>query len=234
MENMERTIERIQKLMALAMSDPDTPEAKAAAAKAAELLAKYELDMADLNEENKNDILEETFKSYRKEDEHWEQMLLAVLRSTFDIHVVVDVAYRGKITYRMFGKKQDLVLCSYFFKMIRRLTIKRSETEYKTTHLRYSFRCGLINSIAMRFMEIKKTRQEHRTEMTTALAVQNRADVDRYIAEKFKNCRKHEIGKPKITTDAEYRAWKRGEEIGKNVPLNTPLEGEYEQARGIN
>ena len=98
MENMERTIERIQKLMALAMSDPDTPEAKAAAAKAAELLAKYELDMADLNEENKNDILEETFKSYRKEDEHWEQMLLAVLRSTFDIHVVVDVAYRGKIT----------------------------------------------------------------------------------------------------------------------------------------
>ena len=236
MENMERAIERIKKLMALAMSDPDTPEAKAASMKAAELLAKYELDMADLTEENKNDILNEEFKSYDKNHENWEQMLLAVLQGTFDISVVVDYGkYRGdRMTYRMFGKKQDLVLCVYFFKMIRRIAVKRAEIEYKTQYLRTSFQIGLINSIGLRFLEIKKKRQEHRTEMTSALAVQNRADVDKYIHDMFPNSDRHEIQRPKLTTRQEVEAFRRGESVGKDIPLHTPLEGEYEQAKGIN
>lgn len=235
MESMERTVERIKKLMALAMSDPDSPEAKSASLKAAELLAKYELDMTDLTEENKNDILEENFKSYAKEHESWEQMLLVILRNVFDIHVVVDGDRRGNdLRYRMFGKKQDLVLCVYFFKMIRRVAIKRAEVEFKTKHLRASFQSGLINSIGHRFFEIKKARQEHRTEMTSAVAVQNRADVDKYIQEMFPDMRKHRIAKPKLTSEAEHNAWKRGEIVGKDIPLSTPLEGEYEEARGIN
>ena len=106
MEGMERTIERIKKLMALAMSDPDTPEAKSAALKAAELLAKYKLDMADLTEENKNDVLEEQFKNYDSNNGNWEKMFLSVLMNVFDIHVVVDKSRERNDLYRLFGKKQ--------------------------------------------------------------------------------------------------------------------------------
>jgi hypothetical protein len=233
MENMERTVERIKKLMALAMSDPDTPEAKSAALKAAELLAKYELDMADLTEENKNDVLEEQFKNYDANNGNWEKMFLSVLMNVFDIHVVIDKSNRNEVLYRLFGKKQDLVLCVYFFKMIRRIAIKRAEVEYKTKAMRNSFQCGLIDSIGHRFFEMKEKRQEHRTDMTTALAVSNRKDVTNYVNELFPNLQKGRISKPNIKTEAEAKAFRNGKKVGKDIPLNTPLEGEYEQARGI-
>jgi hypothetical protein len=233
MEAMQRTIERIQKLMALAMSDPDTPEAKSAAAKAAELLAKYELDMADLTEENKNDILEESFKVYNPNDANWEQTFLVILRNVFDIHVVLDSKDQQKI-YRLFGKKQDLVLCVYFFKMVRRIAIKRAELEYKTKALRNKFQCGLVASIGERFMEMKEKRQEHRTEMTSAVAVRNREDVEDHVNNLFPKLRNKRVNtKPTITTQAELNAYKRGSAVGKEIPLHTPLEGEYEMARGV-
>jgi hypothetical protein len=233
MEAMQRTIERIQKLMALAMSDPDTPEAKSAAAKAAELLAKYELDMADLTEENKNDILEESFKVYNSSDANWEQTFLVILRNVFDIHVVIDSKEQQKL-YRLFGKKQDLVLCVYFFKMVRRIAIKRAELEYKTKALRNKFQCGLVNSIGERFMEMKEKRQEHRTEMTSAVAVRNREDVEDHVKSLFPKLRNKRVStSPSLTTQAELNAYKRGSVVGKEIPLHTPLEGEYEMARGI-
>lgn len=235
MESMERTIERIKKLMALAMSDPDTPEAKSAAKKAAELLAKYELDMADLNEENKNDILEEQFKNYNPFNVEWEKKFIAVLINTFDIYSVIDMSDR-QTKYRLFGKKQDLVLCTYFFKMVRRIAVKKGEELYRTQKLRSAFQEGLINSIAYRFLEMKEVRQEYRTETTTALAVQNQADVIRHVENLFGADLKYDTPPraKKVTTREEYDAWKRGEKIGKDIPLNTPLEGEYETAQGIN
>ena len=233
MEGMERTIERIKKLMALAMSDPDTPEAKSAALKAAELLAKYELDMADLTEENKNDVLEEQFKNYDANNGNWEKMFLSVLMNVFDIHVVVDKTNRNEVLYRLFGKKQDLVLCVYFFKMVRRIAIKRAEVEYKTKAMRNSFQCGLIDAIGHRFFEMKEKRQEYRTEMTTALAVCNREDVMAHVNSVFPKLRKGRVQKPNIKTEAEAKAFRNGRKVGKEIPLNTPLEGEYKQARGI-
>ena len=236
MENMERTIERIKKLMTLAMSDPDTPEAKAAAKKAAELLAKYELDMADLTEENKNDILEERFKNYNPFNMDWERKFIGVLMSTFDIYGVTDISDPKQASYRLFGKKQDIVLCSYFFKMVRRIAVKKGEELYRTQKMRTAFQEGLITAIAWRFYEMKQARQDLRTETTTALAVQNQADVAKYVRDLFGDAlQKGEAPKQrKITTREEYEAYTKGEKIGKDIPLHTPLEGEFEQATGIN
>ena len=232
MENMERTIERIKKLMALAMSDPDTPEAKSAALKAAELLAKYELDMADLTEENKNSVLEEQFKNYDPNNGNWEKMFLTILMNVFDIHVVIDKS-KDETLYRLFGKKQDLVLCVYFFKMVRRTAIKRAEVEYKTKALQNSFQCGLIDSIGHRFFEMKEKRQEHRTETTTALAVCNRQEVLDHVNGMFNKLRKSRVPRPKVSSEAEMKAWKKGKAVGKGIPLNTPIEGDYERTAGI-
>lgn len=225
MESMDRTVERIKKLMALAMSDPDTPEAKSAALKAAELLAKYELDMADLTEENKNEIHEEQFKNYDPKNTSWEQTFLMVLMNVFDINVVVTNTRDNSTIYRLFGKKQDLVLCTYFFKMVRRVAVKRGEAEYKTQALRKSFQSGLIDAIGHRFFEMKEKRQEHRTETTTALAVCNRKEVEDYIKRLFPQAKKKRTAEFKVKTQAELDAFLKGKETGKDIPLNTPIEG---------
>ena len=225
-ENLKRQIERIQKLMTLAMADPDSPEATAASKKAAELLAKYELDMADLTEENKHDILNETFKNYSKHHLAWEKYLLGGLVSAFDVHPVItyEDIKRTQVSYKIFGKKQDLVMAAFIFKVVRRAVIKRGEKLYKYLKERTAFQNGFVYAVGHRLNEIKEEREKHRTEMTSALAVQNKADVDAFVRETHG---KLKATTPKVKapqTHEESQAFYTGVQEGENISLSTPIE----------
>lgn len=224
-DDLQRQIERIQKLLALAMADPDTPEAIAASKKAAELLAKYELDMADLTEENKNDVLMEKLKNYNSHHQKWEATLLTVLRETFDVHPVVVVGDNGR-SYEIFGKKQDLVMVVFLFKTVRRFAIKRGEKLYKLVKERTAFQNGIILAVARRLQDIKLERQQHRTEHTTALAVQNKTEVINYVKNLYKKLKMKTIKTKGFSpsNSKEQKAFHKGVEEGKKLSLNTPIE----------
>lgn len=62
MESREKILEKIEKLLALAGNNPSENEAISAALKAQELMAKYNIELADLEGKSlKQNIVEETY-----------------------------------------------------------------------------------------------------------------------------------------------------------------------------
>ena len=78
---MEKIIEKIEKLFALAQNNPNENEAVAAAARAQELMAKYNLEMADLEtSEKKEELCTEMFEGGRGK---WRYQLAVIIARNF-------------------------------------------------------------------------------------------------------------------------------------------------------
>ena len=78
---MEKIIEKIEKLFALAGNNPNENEAIAAAARAQELMAKYNLEMADLGtSEKKEELGTEMFEGGRGK---WRYQLAVIIARNF-------------------------------------------------------------------------------------------------------------------------------------------------------
>ena len=90
----EKIIQKIQNLLDLANNNPSEAEAIAAAAKAQELMAKYDIEMADLGGEAAEEIVEEIFYDNGKHEmKKWKSGLAEVISRNF------------KCKYYILGKK---------------------------------------------------------------------------------------------------------------------------------
>ena len=220
-EAMERTIERIRKMMTLALSAPDTEEGKNASDMAAKLLAKYDLAMSDLTEETKFDATED-FVPYRGGgDRRWCDALVATIAYAFDCKAVV---HSDK--YSFIGMKQDVVFATWLLKTLRRSISKRSEEAFPSTKKekqRGMFKYGCVVSISKRLSDMKRKREEQASSCSS-LVLRKEDAVDLYLKNKYPDTRRHDIQKEVATSPEDVKAYINGVEVGKELSLAQPVE----------
>lgn len=151
-EKVEKILDRVKKILALAGNNPSEEEAKAAALKAQELLAKYNLSMADIGDENapKEKLM---FKHYQTGvDKAWKYDLSAVVARNFRCRVT----WFGKRELAFYGFETDANIACEVFEFLFKTCEKRSrytaDKAYRETGcskgVYYSFSKGFISGVA--------------------------------------------------------------------------------------
>lgn len=116
MTEMEKMLEKVQKLLALAGNNPSEEEAKAAAMKAQSLIAKYNLDMSALSSEEV--IKYKLLKAVHPNNNGYRGQLAAIIAPNFRCKAI----YLGTDVH-FFGREGDVDTCvgvfNYLYKTMR-------------------------------------------------------------------------------------------------------------------
>jgi hypothetical protein len=122
---MEKLIEKIQKLMALATS-PNENEAKAASAKAHELMIRHNLQMSEL--EVKPEVGVETFHQADNNIISFKDKLIAgILNEYFNVYIIINTSGKGQFfgnkfmrpkSLKIAGTKENIEIAKYVFEYL--------------------------------------------------------------------------------------------------------------------
>lgn len=216
-----KIMERIKKLMALGLGDPDSPEAKSAMDKAATLMEQYGVSEIDLDKDGhvKVDSMVEKFvEVFSKHTEIWEAPLGNKIAKSFDCRMLtIRSAWKNDLPTRTFlGAKSDVELATYFYKFIRMQIFRRSEAEYRLVRDRKAYGYGCTLKVVERLQEMYAKREEIMTAGTKDLMVVKKDDVSRYCNRKYPHTNKRKGGK--ITGD--YNAFNKGKEDGGKIQMS--------------
>lgn len=212
-------IEKIKKLIALA-SSPNEHEAALAMKKASELLAKYNLTMAAIDQTNENNIptISLIEKNMGNRVPKWIQVIYASIPKIFDCYSLIRKYWDGTQTYMIFGQKEDIQMtqhfCNYFIKIIMQ-TGKQMTSKTKN---RNDFIYGMTITVIHRLQDMYI---QMATQQSMALVLANKKKfVNDFINENFKNTKPKNITKKTVSRSA-YMA---GVKAGESIPLHNPVE----------
>lgn len=147
-ETLEKVLDKVKKLLSLAGNNPSEQEAIAASLKAQELIAKYNLDLTDLEK----DTLEIAQESYETGvDKSWKYGLAQVVATNFRVMNY----WVGKRQVVFYGYKQDVTVAKsvfeYLFKFGERGARKACRQHYKEygteTGVYYSYTRGFTAGV---------------------------------------------------------------------------------------
>lgn len=147
-ETLEKMLEKVKKLLSLAGNNPSEEEAIAASLKAQELIAKYNLDLSDLDKE-KLEISQEEYTT--GVDKSWKYGLAQAVADNFRVMNY----WVGKRKVVFYGYKQDAMVAvsvfEYLFKTGERgarAACRKSYKEYGTeTGVYYSYTRGFTAGV---------------------------------------------------------------------------------------
>jgi hypothetical protein len=215
--------ERIRRLLALAES-ANINEAANAAAKASELLHKYNLQIEDIPVEGEAvDEYGVVTVDYEGQSMWRRSLLESIARANNSRTVYVPGTTKGKIVGREHEQEITLWIYTYLAGELQRI----AKREYKLTgHVvpqktwYASFYMGAVRVIAQRFRELRKSTMEESSKSTAlvlnrdALAVQA---MNRLVG------RTHEVNSRSNNVNTD--AYRRGQAAGANIGLNRPITG---------
>ena len=186
----EKILGKIQKLLALAAGDPDSPEAKLAAQRAGEIMAKHDIGIEDVDEfgnMSKDGIIEETVVARNKHHQAWESMLGNVLCECFDCKKYVS----SKIGTRTFvGAKSDVAMLVWFYKYLRLRIAKQAEHEWSLQRDQKEFGLGAVHGLSPRLQDMYKKKEEVTLSDSRALVISKQLAVTDYFDTKYKGLKK--------------------------------------------
>ena len=113
--NMEKIADKIQKLLALAGNNPSEEEAKAAALKAQELIAKFNIDVSQLGEGE--EIKYKLLKAVHSNNEGYRSPLAMILASNFRCKAIL-----LGTQIHFFGREGDVDACCEVFNYMYRIS----------------------------------------------------------------------------------------------------------------
>jgi len=217
---------KLQKLLALATS-PNEHEAALAMERAAEIAAKYDLDLALIEEGQvgpKMSINEMngTTRKYSKYTA-WEATLCNSIAYAFECRVVV-LRDNNPWKYAILGRESDVELVSYFQIFLRDQIRALGYANYSVSvNERTTYFAGAVHIVGKRLNnQFKKKKAEAIVEATGKdLVVSKEADTKNFVDMEFPNLRK---GRGSSLTGSR-EAWNKGVSDGEKVNLNRPVEG---------
>lgn len=212
MTDMNHMLEKVRKLLALAGNNPSENEAKAAALKAQELIAKYNLDLSQDSGEKVNYKLVEAIHS---NNEGYRKPLAAAIAENFRCKPVM---VGNKVNF--FGREGDAEACTELFNYLYRVSHniglkleRQARKEGRNTH-------GVANSYWTGFIVGLKGAMGAQSK---ALVIVVPEDVKQEFDKEFPNIRKGSGGVRHTGFDGD--AYKRGHEDGRNSMGRRQLEG---------
>ncbi len=171
--DISRMAEKVRRLLALANS-ANTHEAAAAAAKAQELLHKYNLTMADVSAQEKSDYKREMVEFY--DTSSWRKVLLNAVTRNVGATTIDLGAERGCIIGQPHVIQVAKYLYVYLEREIERLCVEgwAEYTGYESSPRRWktSFRFGAINAVN-ETLKAQYTKQKEESTTSTALVLVN-------------------------------------------------------------
>ena len=218
MESREKILEKIEKLLALAGNNPSENEAISAALKAQELMAKYNIELADLEGKSlKQNIVEETYtpKANCHYVRKWRYTLSQIIAKNFCCKTYS--INRDAIAF--YDYEKDAKIAVEVFKFL-------FETGNKLAN-RYYLKCkkegrdtkGVLNTYLVGFCDGIK---EVLDKQCTALMIVVPKEIEEAYTEHSKNFRRMNTS---LTTSSDGRAYSEGKTDGKATATARSIEG---------
>jgi hypothetical protein len=221
MENNERVIEKIKKVLELAKNNPSEEEAKAAALQAQKLLAKYHIEMSEVEGIDLDKI--ESIDEVRVDvpAKKWKYELARIISKNFRCKHF----YYGKGTVVFYGHKTDAEIAAETFKYLFSLGNKLANREVKrvkweeSTYYEWGNTKGVYNSFVSGFM---RGIRDALDAQCTALALVVPEDVSESYAEMtagFKSMKTHSV------SVGNWGSYSNGRTEGRNAMQARAWEG---------
>lgn len=218
MENRETTLKKIEKLLALAAKNPNEHEAIAAALKAQELMAKYNIKLADVQDEGqKGEMFKAIYEASNKHEmKKWKIGLAGIIAKNF----CCEHYFMGGNNVVFYGYKKDAQIALEVFRFL-------YETGNKLA-VRYYHKCkkegretrGIMNTYLVGFREGVK---EVLDKQCTALMIV----VPKEVTESFKEMTTGPGWgniSSKLSMSGDGRAYASGKEDGKTAASARAIE----------
>jgi hypothetical protein len=237
MENTSKIVDRIQKLLALSTSS-NPHEAATAAAKAAKMMADYELEEADLRVESgeaNSDPIETTFFDgvEGRRTSTWKGAILLGLVKAFGCHGWYDYSIAGeypnrvKITkFKVIGRKANVQTANYMYLyLVREITRLCNEAWLAVPaslasvthgkHWKNSFYIGASSEIYRRLVEQVQEAKKQAQTPGLVLVRKDQEEVDLYFNTNKPRLSKMTMSAPRVNGDAQAQ----GKEAGSSINL---------------
>lgn len=227
--NKESTIEKIKKMLALAANDPESEESKTAARMAGELMAKYQIEMFEIEEEQAEaKVVKEEFETTIKSDELWQGQLAVILSEVFDCFVLRVRVGQTDYVWRFFGHESDIALISWYFKFLRIKIGKMGSDRFKKKREKMDYCLGLVVGVREVLDIMFRSQQRNLNQETKDLVLLKRENVERQVREIHPNIRK---GKSRAKTDMSLVS--QGITDGKKISLHKPVSGNTSNSTSV-
>ncbi|MGO9119092.1 MAG: DUF2786 domain-containing protein [Desulfomonilaceae bacterium] len=210
----EDVLSKVKKLFELSNS-PNENEAALAAAKARELLARYNLSIADLPTDDANSALAATEASVRvgKAVRSWVKGLLIHVAEGFDCQHIIRRRHGSETVLSFIGTPADAEVAIYTFRFLYRQLdsfveralprLRRENKGWSATALRYAYLDGAVTRIGERFREQTKVIRAAERRACKDLVVLKDQIIDNYMTAAYPNIRT-EYGRKRIVSSGAF------------------------------
>lgn len=214
---VEKAIEIVRKLLTTANDKGATEhEAMTAALKAQEIMAKYNINMADIEDEFESDSEEIVdFGVDVGKGNKWKYSLAAVIANNFCCKT-----YRcGSQMIFFYGYKKHVEVAKEVFTFLYNTGNKLADRYYAELYNRGESTKGVKNTFLLGYLTgIKSVLEKH----CVALALVIPQEVNKAFDEKMRGCGRK---KTTMTTSGDRRAFDRGVSEGRSVANARSIEG---------
>ncbi len=228
-ENMDRIIEKISKLLAMANDSSSPNEAMIAARRARALMDKHQLEVSDIEAAKGSQFLELKYELNGSRTPKWMVSLASASSSLNDCRVLRQRGiYDTNMSFVFQGFKADTIVAKLTFEYFVEACERQLERlKLKGASKRNFFRLGFAQQVSYRYALIVNERQQTMVSSTgTALIPLKMSQIIEYFGETG-------TYKPAPTRNAsseEIAAYMRGVEQGKQLGLDPQVEGERAKA----
>ena len=215
----EKIIQTIKKVLELSRNNPSEEEAKAAALKAQELLAKYHIDIAEVEDIDTAKAEEIVEVSVDVPSKKWKYKLAQIVADNFRCKHF----YYGKKVVVFYGHKTDAEVAAETFRYLFDMGNRCAGREVDKVFAQTGTSAGVYNSYVVGFCDGVS---DALGKQCTALMLVVPQDVNEAYTEMTKNFKSMNCGA--ITTranDSCRNAYATGKEKGKEAVSSKQLEG---------
>lgn len=210
----EKIIERIKNLLDLSRNNPNEHEAMAAALKAQELMAKYHVDVMDVEGEELTDEIIES-ELFVGNGDKWKFILGSVIAKNF----CCKVYYRGKDTIVFYGYEKDAKIATQVFDFLFKTGNKLADRCYYEYYKQGKSTKGIKNQYLIGYCDGIKTVLERQC---TALMIVTPKEVTESFEEFTKN---FGTFSNRLSARHDEAAYKKGHSDGVSTANARSIEG---------
>jgi len=213
-ENKKEVIEKVKKILALAGNNPNQHEAIAAALKAQELMAKFNINESELGDE----LTEESINSMEcvvsGKAQKWRLSLAVVIAKNFRCKVYLS---NGNVTF--YGYDNDVAIAKEVFLSMYAIGVKLSNKEKKEARKESGTAKGVRNTFCLGFVNGIKSELE---KQCTALMIVTPKEVDEKYNQEMKFGRTRSAS---LTVSTNAAVYAKGFQAGKDAAKGRMIEG---------
>lgn len=214
-ENKKEVIERVKKILALAGNNPNQNEAIAAALKAQELMAKFNIKESELGNEITEDKIDSMECVVTGKTQKWRLTLAVVIAKNFRCKVYLNG--NGHVTF--YGYDNDAAIAKEVFLTMYAIGVKLSNKEKKEARKESGTAKGIRNTFCLGFVNGIKSELE---KQCTALMIVTPKEVEESYQEKFKFGK---TTKASLTISSDRTVYEKGFQAGKDAIKGNMIEG---------